>query len=83
MIRWNRVVVVCASTLLIAACGDSRSSPVGPELEVRRSGGYLTGGNVTQADTTYATQTGGGEQLQTDGTDDGATRDGGFTTGGN
>lgn len=56
MIRWNRLVVACAALFLVAACGDGGSSPLAPEAEVRRSGGYSVGANDTPPDSTTSIQ---------------------------
>lgn len=82
MNRWTRILIAGSATLLIAACGENRSSPVGPELEARRSGGVIIGGNNTRSDSTTTVQSTDGGQLQSDGTPE-ETSDGGVIIGGN
>lgn len=81
MNRWMRILIAGSATLLIGACGEDRSSPVGPELEVRRSG-VIIGGNDTRSDSTVTVQSTDSYQLQSDSTTE-ESSDGGVIIGGN
>lgn len=82
MIRCSRLVVACAASLLVAACGGSEPSPTAPEMELRRSGGFVVGGNAVPTDSTSSpgTTSSTGELEGDTATD---RRGGGFVVGGN
>ena len=82
MIRWNRLVVACAASFLVAACSGSGSSPTAPETEVRRNGGMVVGGNDVPPDSTTSVQTTSGDTLPGEATGENQ-RNGGLVVGGN
>lgn len=78
MSRSSRLITGIAVTLLLAACGqagDPLTGPDGPSL----NGGYSTGGNRAEGDSTVTTQSAGSETTVAS---DSVGR-GGYSTGGN